>query len=209
MFENLTDYIVSFVQGFKHQQFYLYLCVLGVAFLESLPILGVIMPGTFMLLLFGVLAAKGLSSLGMFILLATIGATIGDTIGYLIGRYGRSFFNEHNKLLKLSHIHTGEAFFARHGGKSVLFGRFIGPIRPIIALVAGAAHMIPSRFMGLNLSGAFIWTSLYIALGFFFTHNIRLIDKIVSNVSTAILAVFILIIGIGFYYKRRAKIMKD
>ncbi len=209
MFENFTDYLISFLQGFKHNQLLLYFCVFLMALLESVPVIGTFMPGTLILLIFGVFAANGYGSLGIMILLSVIGATVGDIIGYLLGRYGRKFFKEHNRLLKLSHIQSGEAFFAKHGGKSVLFGRFIGPIRPIISLVAGATHMLPSRFLRLNLTGAFIWAGAYITIGSIFAHNIRLIDKIVSEISTSALVVIVLCLGTYFYFKKRATIMKD
>lgn len=179
------------------------------ALLESVPVVGTFMPGTFILLLFGVFAAKGYGSLWIMIVLSVIGATVGDIVGYILGRFGRKFFNEHNRLLKISHIHTGEAFFAKHGGKSVLFGRFIGPIRPIISLVAGATHMSPGKFLQLNILGAVVWASTYIIIGSFFAHNIKFIDKIVSEVSAGAFVIIVLCAGTYLYFKNRAKIMKD
>ncbi len=209
MFENFTDYLISFLQGFKHHQLSLYLCVFFMALLESIPVIGTFMPGTLILLIFGVFTAKGYGSLGFMVLLSVIGATLGDIVGYLLGRYGRRFFNEYNRLLKISHIRTGEVFFEKHGGKSVLFGRFIGPIRPIISLVAGATRMLPSLFLQLNVLGAFIWAGTYITVGSIFAHNIRLIDKIVSEISSTALVLIVLCVGIYIYFKKRATIMKD
>lgn len=209
MFENFTNYLIHFLKGFKHNQLSLYLCVFVMALLESIPVVGTFMPGTLILLLFGVFSAKGYGSIEIMILLSVIGATVGDIIGYLFGRYGRRFFKEHNRLLKLSHIRTGEAFFEKHGGKSVLFGRFIGPIRPIISLVAGATKMLPSLFLQLNVLGAIVWAGTYIIIGSIFAHNIILIDKIVSEVSTSALIAIILCICVYIYFKKREKIMKD
>lgn len=209
MFENFTNYLISFLDGFKDQQFYLYLFVFLMTLLESVFVIGVFIQGTLILLLFGVLAVNGYGSLGAIVLLAFIGATIGDCIGYLFGRYGRKFFHEHNRLLKMSHIHTGEAFFLKHGGKSVLFGRFVGPIRPIISLVAGVTHMLPRRFLFLNTLGALIWVSTYIILGAVFAQNIKFIDKLFSEVTTSIFVITALCGGVYFYFKKREKIMKD
>lgn len=209
MFEILTHYILGLLHGFKQHQFSLYVFVFITALLESTPVIGTFMPGTLLLLLFGVFSANGYASIFLMILLSTIGATIGDIIGYLLGKYGRRFFKEHNKLLKLSHIQTGEAFFAKHGGKSILFGRFIGPIRPIVSMIAGATHVVPSRFLRWNIAGAFLWSSLYISIGSIFARNVKLIDRIVSEVGAV--AFVIVVIGAGYYlyYKKRATIMKD
>ncbi len=209
MFENFTNYIISLVSIFKDHQWSLYLSVFLAALIESLPIIGAFIPGTLILLLFGVFAANGFGSLGVIILLSAIGAIIGDTTGYLFGKYGRKFFKEHNRLLKLSHIHSGEVFFAKHGGKSVLFGRFVGPIRPIISLVAGATHTPFGRFFIFNVLGALIWVGVYIILGFIFANNISLIDRIISEISTVALILIVLGSGIYFYFKKRAVIIKD
>ncbi|MEI8062171.1 MAG: DedA family protein [bacterium] len=209
MFEVLTNYLFSLLQGFKHHQLSLYLFVFIAALLESTPVIGTFMPGTFLLLLFGVFSAKGYGSLALMILLSTIGATIGDIGGYLLGRYGRRFFQENNRILKLSHLRTGQAFFEKHGGKSILFGRFIGPIRPIISLIAGATHVIPKRFLQWNIAGALLWSGLYISIGSIFGHNIRLIDKIVSEVGAVACVIILVALGFYIYFKKRAKIMID
>ena len=209
MFEVITNYTLSILQVFKHHQGSLYFFVFISALLESLPVIGTFMPGTLLLLLFGLFCAKGYGLLWAMILLSTIGATIGDICGYLLGKYGRRFFKENNRVLKLAHLHTGQAFFEKHGGKSILFGRFIGPIRPIISLVAGATHFIPKRFLKWNIAGAFLWSGTYIIVGFVFAKNIKLIDRIVSEVGGT--AFVILVVGglAYIYIQKRKKLIKE
>lgn len=209
MFEAFTNHIFSFLEVFKYNQITLYVCAFALALLESVPVIGVFIPGTVTLLLFGVFVAKGFGALWVVVLVAVLGAFIGDSLGYLLGKYGRRFFKEHSRLLKLSHIQTGEAFFVRHGRKSVLFGRFVGPIRPIVSMVAGASHMPIDKFLFWNMSGAILWVGLYVVLGYVFGDNIQLIDRIVSDIGTGVIV--LLLIGAGFYlyFKKRAKIMKD
>jgi membrane-associated protein len=167
------------------------------------------MPGTLLLLLFGLLAAKGAGMLIFMIIFSIIGAMVGDTIGYLLGRYGSRFFKEHNKLLKLSHIETGRAFFNKHGGKSIIFGRFIGPIRPIISLVAGAVSFLFERFLYLNFLGACVWASSYVTIGFLFGHYIKLIDRIISQIASGVLISGIIVAIFYWYFKERKVILKD
>lgn len=209
MFEVITNYILSLLQAFKHNQVSLYFSVFLVAFLESVPVIGTFMPGTLLLLVFGLVAAKGFGILGMMIFLSTIGATLGDICGYLLGKYGRRFFKEHNKILKLAHLHSGQLFFEKHGDKSILFGRFIGPIRPIVSLIAGATHFPPEKFLKWNIIGAFLWSGTYILIGFVFAKYIRLIDRIVSEVGG--IAFIALIVGMAgyFYFQKRKEIVKD
>lgn len=209
MFQNITNYVLSMLRVFEHHQVSLYFFVFITAFLESVPAIGTFMPGTLLLLLFGVVAAKGYGAIAVMVLLSTIGATLGDILGYVLGRYGRKFFKENNRFLKLSHLQSGQAFFTKHGGKSILFGRFIGPIRPIISLVAGATHVLPERFLKWNITGAFLWSGLYIVIGFVFAKNIRLIDKIVSEVGATAFVLIVIGALVYLYVKNRRKIIKD
>jgi undecaprenyl-diphosphatase len=209
MFELITDYILSTLQVFKDHSGPLYFFVFMTALLESLPIIGVFLPGTLLLLLFGLFCAKGYVSIWAVVLLATIGATLGDIGGYLLGKYGRRFFKENNRFLKLAHLKTGQAFFEKHGGKSILFGRFIGPIRPIIALVAGATHYIPKRFLKWNISGAFLWSGTYIVVGFVFAKNIKLIDDIISQIGGVAFVLLVAGTLTYIYFKKRKKMIQD
>ena len=87
-----------------------------------------------------------------------IGATTGDAISYWLGRrYGHLVervwpFTRHPELLT-----RGYAFFERHGGKSVFIGRFFGPLRAVVPLVAGISKMPATRFWIANVSSAFVW----------------------------------------------------
>ena len=143
---------------------------------------------------FGFTAAAGDISLYGVILATAVGAILGDFISYFIGRYGSSFIKENKGLLRISHIEIGKAFFHKHGGKSVLLGRFISPIRQIIPFIAGAVYMPYRKFVILNVVGAFLWAISYILLGYYFGANGELIDKVISRIGIVFTA---LIIGIN------------
>ncbi|MFZ0487486.1 MAG: DedA family protein, partial [Arenicellales bacterium] len=108
-----------------------------VALSESLAVVGLVVPGATIMLAAGALIALGAMSFWTTTLLAVAGAIAGDGISFWIGRRYRDRlrgvwpFHRHPDWLS-----RGEAFFERHGGKSVVFGRFVGPVRAFVPIVA-------------------------------------------------------------------------
>ncbi len=168
------------------------------ALLESSPGLGTITPGTLFLLFFGFLSANLNMNVSIMILSATLGSVTGDILGYFLGKYGTYFLLKHKKILKHSHIEEGHRFFSNHGFKSIFIGRFIGPIRPIIPLIAGSIKMRISKFLFYDIASAFAWSFLYIIVGYYFGNHFREIEKFVSSVS--ILTTLIIVIFVALYY---------
>lgn len=160
---------------------YVYVAVFLASFIESVPVIGTLMPGTILLIFFGFVAAQAHLPLGLVIFWAAIGGVVGDLIAYLIGRFGFRFLRNHRKILEHSHARSGQAFFKRHGGKSVLFARFIGLLRPIIPLIAGMLDMKAGKFLAWNAAGSFLWAGVYITLGFFFGDRLRPILKFMGR----------------------------
>lgn len=145
-----------------------YLLVLAlIAFFESLPVVGLAMPGSTLVVLAGFLAYHGKGHMGGIILVTTCGALIGDLLSFWLGaRFGqplltRKSFKKHRQL-----INQAELFFTRHGGKSIFFARFIGPIRGITPFIAGMARM-PGKGMILYATiSAILWGLTYPGLGY-------------------------------------------
>lgn len=185
LIHSMTDFIMQLVPIVDSLGIYLYFIVMGVALLESTPIIGTFTPGTLMLLFFGFLISVSDTHLILAIAAAVIGAALGDCLGYLLGRYGSRFFKEHKGLLRIGHIEMGKAFFAKHGGKSIFIGRFVGPVRPIVPLVAGAVRMSMCRFLPLNFSAAFVWAGLLISIGYFAGNEWQHAERIVTDISIA------------------------
>lgn len=167
MFDSLVNYVMHIAPMVQSLGGWIYVILFAVAIIESTPVLGTFTPGTLMLVFFGFLISISGLHLVYCIFAATLGAVSGDYLGYLLGRYGRRFFKEHKGLLRISHLEMGQAFFNRHGGKSILIGRFIGVIRPVVPMVAGAVHMSMRRFLPLNFFSAFLWSSILISTGYF------------------------------------------
>lgn len=168
------------------------------ALIESIPGLGTVTPGTLFFLFFGFSAYNLNLSLPLMIFAATIGAVIGDVISYMLGKYGSVFLLKHKKILKLSHIEDGRKFFLNHGTKSIFIGRFIGPIRSVLPLIAGTLSVNFSRFMFYNILSAFLWVLIYIIIGYYFGNYFREIESFVSN--TSIILTIVVLGSVAYYY---------
>ena len=154
------------------------------------------------MLFFGFSAAELHVSLPFIILSAVIASVIGETIAYFLGKYGTEFLIEHKKLLKHHHIEEGRKFFSKYGVKSIFLGRFVGPIRPIIPLIAGSVNMNISKFTYYNILSAFVWAAWYLTLGFYFGDHLKQIELVMSDISI-ILALLIVVFVALYYFKFR------
>jgi membrane protein DedA with SNARE-associated domain len=124
---------------------------------------GIPLPGETALIAFGVLAAEGHYSIASVIAIAAAGAIVGDNLGYwLIGRLGgRALFGRWRWLNQYSDrvLPRAEALMARHGGKTIFFGRFVSVLRYTVAWVAGLSRMHWWRFLFWNAAGGIAWAT--------------------------------------------------
>jgi membrane protein DedA with SNARE-associated domain len=131
---------------------------------------GIPLPGETALVASGVLASQGKLNIVAVIVVASAAAIIGDNCGYWIGRKGGrkvlerwSFVSKHaQKVLPRS-----ERIFAKHGGKTVFFGRFIAILRITAAWMAGISHMPWWRFLLFNAAGGILWATLVGLVAYF------------------------------------------
>lgn len=125
---------------------------------------GVPLPGETALILFGVLASRGHYNIAVVIAVAASAAIVGDNLGYwLIGRLGgRALFNRWRWLRKYSErvLPRAEELMAKHGGKTVFFGRFVTVLRYTAAWIAGLGRMHWARFLFWNAAGGIAWATL-------------------------------------------------
>ena len=134
---------------------------------ESLAIIGSIVPGSLTMTAIGILAGSGVMRIDLTLLAAVIGAIAGDGASYALG------YIYHEQLVKMwpfskypSLIFYGKQFFMKHGGKSVVIGRFIGPLRSIIPVIAGIMNMPKLLFFIANSISAVGWSILYVMPGY-------------------------------------------
>ncbi len=142
------------------------LATFGISAAESIAIIGTIIPGTVMMTAIGALAGLGVIPLWQTLFCAILGAIAGDGISYWIGRKFNNRlphvwpFRTHPNLLL-----NGEEFFRKHGWMSVFIGRFVGPVRALVPLVAGMLSMSPLSFTIANILSALAWAPAYMLPG--------------------------------------------
>jgi undecaprenyl-diphosphatase len=143
---------------------------------------GVPLPGETTLLLSGVAASTGRIDPWIAIAVGSAAAILGDNIGYAIGRFGGR-----RLVMRLAHMGRiesslawGEQFFARHGGKTVFFARWIFGLRIFGAWIAGMVHMPWRVFFFWNAAGGITWCASVIGLGYFFGHSLHVIEKVLG-----------------------------
>jgi membrane protein DedA with SNARE-associated domain len=131
--------------------------------LIALESAGVPLPGETALIAAAVLAQKGHYSIEIVILVAALAAIIGDNAGYWIGRKGGRALLGRTPIVRDAFeraLPPSERFFARHGAKTVFFGRFIAFLRITSAWLAGISHMRWWRFLFWNALGGIVWAIL-------------------------------------------------
>jgi undecaprenyl-diphosphatase len=141
--------------------------IAGLSFIESFALVGILIPG--IALLGAASFAAGATGLELTVCLAVAwaGAVAGDGGSYLLGRIFHADIKAAWPFRRYPHwIANAERYFARHGVWGVAIGRFVGPIRPIIPLVAGILSMRAKLFFTINVLSAVAWAVAYIAPGY-------------------------------------------
>lgn len=155
---------------------YAYLGLFAIVFAETGLAIGFFLPGDSLLVVAGVIAAAD-PRLNIWILLIVLflASALGDSTGYLIGsKMGASLFNRPNSFIfRPSNVQKAQAFFAKHGTKTVIMARFVPIVRTFAPLVAGAAKMPYSRFLPFSLLGSFLWIFSMVLAGYFFANLVE------------------------------------
>ena len=165
-----------------------------VSFAESVVLVGLLLPG--IVILFGIGTLIGLGALDIWPVwvAAFVGAVLGDGLSFALGHR----YREH--LLELwpfsrypSVMQRGFQFFQEHGAKSVVAGRFIGPLRPIIPAVAGIMGMVPARFATIDLLAAFFWVPAFLLPGMLFGASLEVASEYTGRLTLLIVSVLVVL----------------
>ena len=148
-----------------------YLLVGVLAFLETSAFVGLIAPGEVAVVFGGFVAGQGAINAVVLWVIVWFCAAVGDSTGYVLGRkLGRTWALKYGERVGVTagRFDAVERFFQRHGGKTILIGRFIGFFRSLGPFVAGSARVPYMRFLAASLTGAGLWSAVFVALGYVF-----------------------------------------
>jgi membrane-associated protein len=157
------------------------LAIAAIIFAESGMMLGFFLPGDTLLLAAGVFAAQGKISLGLSIAAIAVAAILGDNTGYSIGKVmgPRLFKKKDGILFRHEYVERTEAFYEKHGAKTMLLSHFIPIVRSFAPFVAGVGKMPRWKFFLYDAVGDIIWALLITMLGYWFGSRIPNIDHYV------------------------------
>mgnify|MGYP000429281504 FL=1 len=119
---------------------------------------------------------------------ATTGAFLGDTLSYALGYRFKAHLGDIWPFSRYpTMIDRGTAFFHRHGAKSVVAGRFIGPLRPVIPAVVGMLGMKPARFLPVDLTACVIWAPAFLLPGMLFGASLEVASQYTGRLSVMLI----------------------
>jgi membrane-associated protein len=185
---------------------WLYLLLFAILFCETGLVILPLLPGDSLLFAVGALASIEGSPLNISLLavLLIVAAVAGDAVNYSIGyRVGPKVFSrENSRILNKEHLLQTQAFYDRHGGKTIFLARFIPIIRTFAPFVAGIGKMGYRRFSMFNVTGGISWVLSFLMGGYFFG-NVPVIKRNFHYVIVAIIVISVLPAVVEFLRNRR------
>ncbi|MBP6882303.1 MAG: VTT domain-containing protein [Candidatus Levybacteria bacterium] len=151
----------------------------AVIFAETGLLIGFFLPGDSLLFTAGILSSQGFLHLGYLCITLFAAAVIGDSVGYAFGnKVGKRLFHKKDSLLfHKDHLMKANAFYNKHGGKTIILARFMPVVRTFAPVVAGVGDMPYSKFLAYNVVGGAIWAVGLPLAGFFLGKVIPDVDK--------------------------------
>ena len=188
-FLHLDDKLKEFILQYGT---WTYGIIFTIIFVETGLVIMPFLPGDSLLFAVGALCVSGSLNLFLSMALLFVAAFLGDTLNYYIGKsLGDKVFSEEFfkatpgqsifrtiflKLLKREHILKAQAFYEKHGGKTIIIARFIPIIRTFAPFIAGISKMNYSRFISYNIIGGLVWVIGLTMLGYLFG-NLEIVKK--------------------------------
>ena len=183
---HVDQHLIEFVQNYG---IWVYAILFLIIFVETGLVVMPLLPGDSLLFAAGAIAATGAMDPVLLSGLLIVAAVMGDSLNYQIGHYlGPRAFNIKSRFINRDHLLKTQAFFEKHGGKTIIFARFMPIIRTFAPFIAGVGSMHYSRFLMFNVVGGTAWVLSFIWLGYFFGN----LPVIKDNFTYVIFAIIIL-----------------
>lgn len=186
----------------EHIHSFAYWFAFFAALLETFVGLGLIVPGTTIIIFLGSLATEGYFKIYDLYIFVVLGALLGNIINYIIGkRLGPKLKAGEIKYIKPIVLEKATLFFDKHGGKSIFIGRFIPSLRETVSLIAGISNMKKTRFFFWTLLGSLTWGAFATYSGYYFNHYLK-ISKLLLTRSGIFMLLIILFFILLYYFKK-------
>jgi len=147
-----------------------YVILFAIVFAETGLVILPFLPGDSLLFVVGTLAGGGFLNIWIIYFSLLIAAILGDSVNYWIGHHfgARVFTKTNSRLFNKAYLEKTNAFYAKHGGKTIILARFLPIMRTFAPFVAGIGKMHYQTFFFYNVVGGFIWVTLFTFAGYFF-----------------------------------------
>ena len=175
------------------------------AFLETGAFVGLIAPGEFAVIVGGVVAGQGTISVIPLLGIVWLSCVLGDSASFFVGRrLGRSFLERHGPRVQITHerLDQVDAYFAKHGGRTILIGRFIGIVRAVAPFIAGASGLPYRRFLPYSVIGTGLWGSFYTLLGYVFYRSFDKVAGYAGRATFVFATLVFAIVAVRWAYRR-------
>ena len=198
---HVDDHLLEFIRNYG---VWIYAILFLIIFVETGLVVMPFLPGDSLLFAAGALAAStGAMDPWVLGILLFIAAVLGDTLNYHIGRFiGPRVFEMNPRFINKAHLSKTHEFFERHGGKTIIFARFIPFARTFAPFVAGAGSMNYKFFLTYNVIGALCWVASFITLGYLFGN----MPMVKDNFTHLIFGIIILSVLPGIFAFIRQKL---
>ena len=182
-----------------------YLLVGVFAFLETGAFVGLVAPGETVVILGGAVAGQGATSLYLTIAIVWACAWGGDSVSFMIGRrLGRGFVTRHGPRFRITpeRFAQVEGYFSRHGGKTILIGRFVGLVRALAPFIAGSSGMRYGQFVPYSILGTGLWSATFALLGYFAARSLDRAAELAGRgtflFGTVVVTIVVIVVAVRF-----------
>jgi membrane-associated protein len=181
-----------------------YVVLFAVVFAESGLLIGFFLPGDSLLFTVGVVAGAGKLEIAPMIAMLAFASMLGDGIGFYLGTTlgYKLFTNSNSRIFRREYLDRTHAFYERHGGKTIIYAKFVPIIRTFAAFIAGVAKMRYTRFLTFNVFGAVGWVASMITLGYLLG-GVPVIRQNFEKVVLLIIAISLIPAGLQIFTKRK------
>jgi membrane-associated protein len=183
-----------------------------IVFAETGLLIGFFLPGDSLLLTAGLLVSQDILKVNIITLnvVLMLAAIVGDTVGYWFGRKTgpKIFAREDSRLFKKKYLMKAHEFYERHGGKAIIYARFVPFARTFAPILAGVGAMTYSKFVAYNIIGGVIWVASMTLLGYFFG-QIPVVKNNFEKVVIGVIILSVLPIIIGYFKERKRMKLED